>query len=97
MNAITWLIIGAMTGLVHVYTIARTVSRLRPEARLYALLATVGGALMRYGIAALTLSVALQQDALSGVLAFVGMLVSRWFAVYLLNSDRLTWIRPRQV
>ena len=91
MNAIVWLLIGALVGIANVYSIARTVSRLRPDARLTAVLATFGGALMRYGLSAVVLSLALQQNAVYGILAFVGLLVARWVAVFLLNTGRLTW------
>lgn len=96
MNAIAWLLAGALVGIANVYSIARTVSRMRPDGRLYAVLVTVGGALMRFGLAVVVLSLALQQSALSGILAFVGLLVARWIAVYLLNTGRLAWGWSRQ-
>ena len=78
-------------GLANVYTIARSVARMNPDARVSAVLATVGGGLMRFAIAAVVLGLALRQNALSGILAFVGMLVARWGAVYLLNTERRAW------
>ena len=66
-------------------------SRIRPDARLSAVLATGGGGFVRFGIATVVLSLALRQSLLSGILLFVGMLVTRWVAVYLLNTGRLPW------
>jgi hypothetical protein len=86
-----WLFVGALVGLANVYSIALTVVRIRPNARVRAVLTTVGGALLRYGVVAVVLSLALQRSALSGISAFVGLFVVRWIAVYLMNTGRLMW------
>jgi len=95
-NAIGWFLAGALVGLANVYTIARTVSRIRPEARRSALMVTVGSALLRFVFAAVVLSIALQQSAFAGILVFVGMLTARWSAVYLLTTGRLAWTWSRR-
>jgi len=95
MNAVGWFFTGALVGLANVYTIARTVSRIRPEARLSAVIATVGAGLLRFVFAAVVLSLALQQNVSSGILAFGGMLMARWSVVYLINTERLAWVWSR--
>ena len=91
MNAVVWLLIGVVAGLVNVYLISQTVAKLRPDARYRAMSVTFGGVLVRFGISAAVLSLALRQNAVSGVCAFVGLWVARWITIYLVNTNRLTW------
>lgn len=91
MNPVAWLLAGLVAGLVNVYLLARTVAFLRPDARFRAVLATFGGILVRLGIAAAVLSLALQQSAVSGLFAFVGLWVARWIVVYMARTERLAW------
>jgi hypothetical protein len=80
-NAVVWLAAGCAVGWLNMLSIRWVVGRLRPEAPAAALVWVTGSALVRWVSVALLLAMSVQHAAASGVLAFIGLGLSRWAVV----------------
>ncbi|MBC8449836.1 MAG: hypothetical protein H8D78_19050 [Chloroflexi bacterium] len=83
-----WLFAGLAAGALNGLTLWGTVARLRPDAPPRAVAWILGGALLRLGLAASLLIVALQRGILPGLLAFAGLWLARWGMVCWLGLGR---------
>lgn len=81
-----WLLIGFLVGLVNIFSIVRNVARLNPATHRRALRMTTSGFLFRLALSAIVLTLALQFSAAAGLLAFLGLWLARWGAVFLTRS-----------
>jgi len=73
-----WLFVGLMVGVLNALTLWSSVARLRPAAPGRAVAWVLGGALLRWSLAAGVLIAALQRGVLPGLLAFAGLWLARW-------------------
>jgi len=81
-NVSIWLLVGALVGLVNVFSIVRTVTRMRPGAPVVALWAVMGGFMARLALSLLALAVALRHNAAAGLLVFAGIWLARWVCIW---------------
>jgi hypothetical protein len=81
-----WLFTGGSVGLLNGLSLRWTVARLRPAVPGRAVVWALGGALLRWGLAAVLLVIALQDGVMPGLLAFAGLRLARWGIVCWLNS-----------
>lgn len=88
-----WLVVGLLGGAVAVLSLAWTVGRLRPEMAGRALAMVWVGAVLRWGLAALLLSLALRQGILPGLCAFAGLWLARSLAVAWFGTREEVWKR----
>ena len=92
-----WLLIGFLAGLVNIFSIVRDVARLNPATRHRALRITTSGFLFRLALSAVVLTLALRSSAASGLLAFLGLWLARWVAVYLPRSKGRVGSAPSDI
>jgi len=85
MTPASWLLTGGAIGILNFMTRCWTVARLHPSAPRRAVAWTVGGALLRWGLASSLLIVALRQGVWPALLAFAGLWLARWSTVYRSN------------
>ena len=85
MTLVWWLFIGGATGVLNGLSLSWTVARLQPDASSDAAVLTMGGAMLRWVLTAGLLIAALQHGIVTGLLAFVGLLLARWGMVYWFN------------
>lgn len=78
MTFVSWLLTGSVVGAWHGVTLWWTVARLQPDAPRQAITWTLGGAILRWGLAAGLLITALQRGIMPGLLAFAGLCLVRW-------------------
>ena len=83
-----WLFIGGAIGALNVTAMWWTVARLQPDARHRALAWVLGGAALRWAIAAGLLSTAVHAGAGPGLLAVAGLWLGRWGMIRWLNLNR---------
>jgi hypothetical protein len=76
-----WLFLGALTEALNSFTRWWTVARIRADLQRNALTLTLGGMALRLALVAAVLTAALRQGILPGLLAFVGVWLSRSAAV----------------
>ena len=86
--AIAWLLAGGATAFLSGLSIRWTVLRLRPESLSRAMAWVLGGAALRLGLAALLLVAAIRQGIVAGLLAFLGLWIGRWAAVWYLSRSQ---------
>jgi len=77
-----WLFTGLAVGALNGLTLRNSVARLRPGVPGRAVAWIVSGALLRLGLVAGLLIVALQRGVLPGLFAFAGLWLARWGIVY---------------
>ena len=80
-----WLALGGAVGVLNGLTLRWTMARLRPDAPLSGVALAVGGAALRWGLAAVMLIVASRQDLVSGLMTFAGLWLARWGVVWWLS------------
>ena len=80
-----WLFTGGSIGVLNGLSLRWMVARLRPEVPCRAVAWAMGGVLLRWGLTAILLIIALQEGILPGLLAFAGLWLARWGIVYWLN------------
>jgi hypothetical protein len=85
---VLWLFIGGAIGVLNVTTMWWTVARLQPDARHQALAWVLGGATLRWTIAAGLLCLALRTGAGPALLAVVGLWLGRWGTIRWLRLNR---------
>ena len=85
-----WLFAGLAVGALNGLTLRNSVARLRPGVPGRAVAWILGGALLRLGLAASLLIVALQRGILPGLLAFAGLWLARWGTVYSAQRIRIS-------
>ena len=92
-----WLFAGLAVGALNGLTLRNSVARLRPDVSGRAVAWMLGGMLLRLGLAASLLIVALQRGILPGLLAFAGLWLARWGTVYSVQRTRISsdWYNPR--
>lgn len=78
MTFASWLFTGGAVGVLNGLTLWWTVAHLRPDAPGRAVAWTLGGAMLRWGLAAGLLITALQRGIGPGLLAFAGLWLARW-------------------
>lgn len=76
-----WLLVGVLVGLLNGLTRRWTVARLQAEMENSALALTLGGLVVRLSLVAMLLIVGLRQGIVPGLLAFVGLWVTRMVTV----------------
>lgn len=81
--SLLWLLLGLAAGLLSGLTIRWSVSRMRPGTSLWAVISIVGGAFLRWTLAAGFLALALQRGIGPGLFLFAGLWLARWGTVYL--------------
>jgi len=81
-----WLFAGGSIGVLNGLSRRWTVARLRPDVPGQAVVWALGGAMLRWSLAAGLLVTALQRGVVPGLLAFAGLWLTRWGIVYWLNS-----------
>ena len=86
MTLASWLFTGGAIGVLNGLSLWWTVSRLRPNAPSHAAVLAMAGAILRWGLAAGVLIVALQHSIASGLLTFAGLRLARWGMVCWFNS-----------
>lgn len=86
-----WLVVGLLGGAVAMLSLAWTVGRLRPESAGCALAMVWGGTVLRWGLVALLLSLALRQGILPGLGAFAGIWLARSLAVAWFGTREEAW------
>ena len=79
---LVWLLVGGAIGFLEAVTMWWTVARLRPGAPQRVVIWVVGGIVVRWGLDAGLLAVALQQGIVPGLLAFAGLWLSRRGVVF---------------
>ena len=77
-----WLFAGLAVGALNGLTLRNSVARLRPNVSGHTVAWILGGAILRLGLAAGLLVVALQRGILPGILAFAGLWLARWGTVF---------------
>ncbi|MDY0019272.1 MAG: hypothetical protein RBT47_04645 [Anaerolineae bacterium] len=77
-----WFVAGLCLGWCHAWMYARSAGMMDPHKPAVALLSIVGGALLRWGMAAVLFFVALRQSVWALLLAFLGLWVMRWIMVF---------------
>jgi len=77
-----WFIIGIAIGILNGLTLHWTVGRLRPETSLISAPLVMFGFLLRFGLVATLLLVALQSGIAPCLLSFAGLWLARWITVY---------------
>jgi hypothetical protein len=82
-----WLLAGFLVGMLNVAAIARTVGQLRPDGNVRALFTVVGGFALRLLLSMFVLVVALRQSVVAGLLAFTGIWLGRWTALFWTNTS----------
>ncbi len=85
MTHLSWLLTGGAIGILNFLTLCWTVAHFRPDAPRHAVAWAVGGALVRWSLAAGLLIIALRHGVLPGLLAFAGLWLGRWGTVYQSN------------
>jgi hypothetical protein len=85
MTPASWLIAGGAIGVLNGLGLRWTVARLRPEAPGRAVAWALGGAMLRWGLAASLLIAALRHGVVPALLAFAGLWLARWGIVYGFN------------
>ncbi|MBN1955592.1 MAG: hypothetical protein JW900_11155 [Anaerolineae bacterium] len=89
---IVWLWVGLAAGAANLLHLAWTVRRLDPQTGHWRARALVwGGAVLRWGLAALVLSLALQRGILPGLSAFLGLWLARSLGVAWFGSGEFSW------
>jgi hypothetical protein len=89
MTFISWLLTGSVVGVLHGVTLWWTVARLQPHAPRHAIAWTLGGAILRWGLAAGLLITSLQRGIVPGLLAFAGLWLSQWgIACWLASAQK---------
>ena len=77
-----WFVIGIAIGILNGLSLRWTVSRLRPETSLTSIPLITMGSLLRLGLATALLALASQHSLISGLLAFIGLWLTRWIVVF---------------
>ena len=77
----TWFMIGIAIGVLNGLTLRWTVGRLRPDTAPASIPLIALGFLLRLALSAGLLIIALQRGIALGLLAFVGLWLSRWITV----------------
>ena len=85
-----WLFAGGAVGTLNALTLWRSVARLRSDVSGRAVAWVLAGALLRLGLAASLLIVALQRGILPGLLAFAGLWLARWGTVWSAQRTRIS-------
>ena len=85
MTFVLWLFTGGSIGVLNGLSLRWTAARLRPDAPGQAVAWALGGAILRWSLAAGLLMAALQRGVVPGLLAFAGLWLARWGIVCWLN------------
>ena len=85
MTSALWLFTGGSIGVLNGLSLRWTVARLHPDAPGQAVAWALGGAMLRWSLAAGLLMTALQRGVVPGLLAFAGLWLARWGIVCWLN------------
>jgi hypothetical protein len=83
-----WFIIGIAIGVLNGLTLRWTINRLRPDTALASIPLVTLGFLLRLGLSAGLLVIALQCGIVPGLSAFVGVWLARWITVYTAQPRR---------
>jgi hypothetical protein len=78
---LSWCLAGLAVGAFNGWTTWRTADRLRPGVSHRIVVWVLGGALLRWSLAAGLLAAALQHGIAPGLLAFFGLWLARWGTV----------------
>ena len=78
----SWLLAGGITGILSGLSLRRTVTGMDPGASGRAVILTMAGAILRWGLAAGLLFLALQRGIAPALLAFAGLWLARWGFVF---------------
>jgi hypothetical protein len=78
---LSWCLAGVTVGAFNGWTAWQTVDRLRPGTSQRIVMLVLGGASLRWALAAGLLAAALQHGVTSGLLAFSGLWLARWGTV----------------
>ena len=78
MKFTSWLFTGGAVGVLNGLSLLWTVARLRPDAPRRAVTWALGGAMLRWSLAAVLLISALQRGIAPALLAFAGLWLARW-------------------
>jgi hypothetical protein len=76
-----WFVAGAGVGLVNTLLLVHTVRLVRPDARLGSVGLVTAGYLLRYGLTAATLLLAVLQGSEPALAAGFGLWIARWIVV----------------
>jgi len=82
-----WLCAGGIIGVLSGLSLRWTVGFLRPGTTGRAVILTMAGAILRWGLAAGLLFLALQRGVVPALLAFAGQWLARWGVVYWANRN----------
>ena len=83
---LVWLAVGCALGIANTVMQWWTVARLHPREPLHAVVTVIGGMVIRWLLAAIVLTMALQNGIIPGLVAFAGMLLARWAMLVYLTS-----------
>lgn len=82
-----WLLAGGIIGVLNGLSLRWTVAGLRTGAPGRAVVLTMAGAILRWGLAASVLFFALQRGIVPALLAFAGLWLARWGMIYWANRN----------
>ena len=87
-----WLFVGIIAGLLNGLLRVWTVSKVKPNVEYSMWSVVMRGLFVRLGLVATVLTLAVRQNAISGLFAFLGFWVTRWFFVYWVHQGRMNWV-----
>ncbi|MGC9469619.1 MAG: hypothetical protein ACP5HS_13570 [Anaerolineae bacterium] len=91
MGGVIWLLGGLLVSACQTASLVLLVASLQPEAVRRVSSRVMRSYALRYALAGLVLAVAFREGVGAGLMAFAGLWVGRWGAVYLGTSGRINW------